>query len=228
MSHGHSHTAILVFALSPSAETERKPMREGKSLFREMTRHTLFQVRKTGLPYFHYPERLQEGNSFGERFSNAIAALFEQGYSNVITIGNDCPQLHTHHLLEAARSLEKGKTIIAPSFDGGFNLLGLTKTSFSTDRFQQLPWQSSQLFTHTLYYFKELGCVPHLMEALSDIDSMSDVALLTKGAKWLGKTLLALLRTMVQGQTKQWVYNELSPIAIHGHIPPNKGSPLKA
>lgn len=203
-------------------------MRRGKTLFRALTQHTLSEVQKTGLPYFHYPERLQRGNTFGERFSNAIAALFQKGYSSVITIGNDCPQLQKNHLLQAASALEQGQAIILPSADGGFNLLGLSKSHFLHQEFKGLPWQTSQLFAQTLHYFKKLECVPQVMGTLRDVDSLADAVLLFQVGKGLSKTLLTLLKSIALGQPPYWRYNESALSAIEGYFPPKRGSPTRA
>ena len=65
-------TAILVFAQSSQEESRRKNIKKGEFLFETLTKHTLKIVAETGVPFFHFSEKLQEGSSFGARFLNAI------------------------------------------------------------------------------------------------------------------------------------------------------------
>ncbi|MGB5435124.1 MAG: DUF2064 domain-containing protein, partial [Maribacter sp.] len=114
------HTAILVFALSSEEEQKRKKIRNGDRLFSALSEHSLNIVAKTGLPYFHYTEKEQVGDSFGERFTNAIQEVFNRGFKQIITIGNDSPQLKISHIQRAAVLLDHNKSVIGPSADGGF------------------------------------------------------------------------------------------------------------
>ncbi|MGD1847529.1 MAG: DUF2064 domain-containing protein, partial [Salibacteraceae bacterium] len=56
----------------------------------------------SGLPAFVIDSTHQSGNSFGERISHAIQEVFNQGYDQLLVIGNDCPELHVERLHQAA------------------------------------------------------------------------------------------------------------------------------
>ncbi|CAN0575163.1 unnamed protein product, partial [Ectocarpus sp. 12 AP-2014] len=70
-------------------------MPKGERVFETLTKETLRKVKRTKQPYFHISEKEQTGNSFGERFTNAIQTVFDKGYEHIITVGNDTPQLKT-------------------------------------------------------------------------------------------------------------------------------------
>ena len=126
----HNNTAILIFANSALEDASRKAIRSSENLFATLTEQTLKIAKASNLPYFHFTENQQIGNSFGERFTNAIKTVYAQGFDNVITIGNDTPNLTTALLNRAANRLQTEKFILGPSTDGGFYLMGLHKSHF--------------------------------------------------------------------------------------------------
>lgn len=221
-----SDTAVLIFALNPADDCRRKKIKRGKVLFSALSKHTISEVKRTELPFFHYKGTHQKGNSFGERFANAIEAIFDQGFQNVITLGNDCPQLTYHHILAAEKALRAKKNAIAPSLDGGFNLLGIQHQSFKKDMFQELPWQSKTLFSKTLTYFKLANEVPTMLEAFADIDSHLVLSSLLHQVKITSLLLFQIFKNLTSSALQKYWYlskTNTSPIYI---LPFNKGSPL--
>ena len=168
-------TAILVFANSAKEELENKAFPNGEQLFDALTQTTLQKAKRTGLPVFHFTENEQIGSDFGERFTNSIALVFKQGYENVITIGNDTPHLKTQHLKKAAYQLALGKTVLGPSADGGFYLMGLQKLNFDADTFKNLPWQRFSLFNQISLWLKRESLEISRLPVLQDIDSEKDI-----------------------------------------------------
>ncbi len=192
------NTAILIFALTSQEELKRKKIINGGDLFNALSQHSLKIVEKTGLPYFHYTEKEQEGDSFGERFTNAIASVFHKGYKQIITIGNDSPQLKTHHLLKTARVLTKNKVVLGPSADGGFYLMGVHRENFNVKRFKNLPWQTSSL-GHQLK--KEFSIAQYdlvLLDRLFDIDARQDLYSLSKFLPQLSYPISRIIRNLIE------------------------------
>ena len=68
------------------------------TFLKDLNRHTIRQIEHSGLDYFHFTEKEQEGGDFGERFIHAIQSVFNKGYEYIITLGNDTPQLRTKHI----------------------------------------------------------------------------------------------------------------------------------
>lgn len=221
-----SNTAILVFALDASEEVGRKKMPRAKTLFSALNRRTLFEVKKTGLPYVHYDGSHQHGNSFGERFATAIQSLFDKGYENIITIGNDCPQLTATHMLTAASKLEIGQNIVAPSLDGGVNLLGLQKSTFHSETFQILSWQTSILFDEVLEYFERCTEDLVVLESFHDVDSLSDIYSILNKVRSISSELLSLFISLLNNALPYWFNVKNRPHGALVSLPLNKGSPV--
>jgi len=168
-------TAILVFANSSKEELKHKTIANGEILFNGLTKHTITTVSKTGLPYFHFTENEQEGSGFGERFVNAIAAIFEKGFERVITIGNDTPQLKVSDILRADRVLGQNKFVLGPSTDGGFYLMGLNKSHLNSKLLLALPWQTSRLAKSITDLFESKKIRVEFLRRLFDLDKPSDL-----------------------------------------------------
>ena len=73
-------TAILIFANSAKEEANANPL-QIVLFFETLTNETINKVKQTGLPYFHFTEKQQIGNSFGARFTNAIQSVFDKGFT---------------------------------------------------------------------------------------------------------------------------------------------------
>ncbi|QLG45222.1 TIGR04282 family arsenosugar biosynthesis glycosyltransferase [Costertonia aggregata] len=221
----YHRTAILIFANSATEDAKQKAIPNTDTLFRELTKHTLREVQKTNIPYFHYTEKEQTGNSFGERFTNAIQSVFDLGFERIITIGNDTPQLKATHLVEAEKALRENKTVLGPSLDGGFYLMGLHKSNFDIDIFKRLPWQRFSLWNRISDVLKNTDCSIHSLPVLSDIDSLSDIQRLNAFRKSISKTLLKILSLLLKGHNNisNFFLQFYFTLTVHRLF--NKGSP---
>ena len=122
-------STILVTLAKPLEKLQMLENLGAKDLFEALSRHTQNTVKKTQLSYFHFTEKNQKGSSFGERFTNAIQSVYDIGFEQIITIGNDSPHLQASQILETARTISKNKAVLGPSKDGGFYLMGLHKAT---------------------------------------------------------------------------------------------------
>tara|TARA_R110002126_G_scaffold37442_8_gene112975 strand:- start:671 stop:1360 length:690 start_codon:yes stop_codon:yes gene_type:complete len=186
-------TAILVFANSAKEELVTKSIPKGEQLFEKLTQCTLRKAKNTGLPTFHFTEKNQVGSNFGERFTNAIAAVFDKGFDNIITIGNDTPHLKTQHLKNTVKQLKLGKTIIGPSVDGGFYLLGLQKSNFDVSKFKKLPWQRYSLYNQISRWLQSESSELVKLPVLQDVDNVKDLRSLLLFSKTLSTSLILLI-----------------------------------
>lgn len=219
-------TAILVFANSSKEELLHKSMPKGEVLFETLTQETLEKVKKTGLPYFHVSEKEQKGHSFGERFTNAMQTVFSQGFEHIITIGNDTPRLQTRHLIETRSALEAGQTVLGPSLDGGFYLLGIHKNNFEPETFKRLPWQRFSLFNRISEFLDQNDSLVHKLPVLGDLDGVKDVKRLLSFRKSISSTVLNLLTLLIQLEKQITVGLFQAYLAIFLQKPYNKGSPI--
>ena len=175
---GQKQIALLIFALSPEEELQQKSLSGEKGLYALLNQHTLSLAKSLGIPYFHFTEKDQVGNNFGERYTNAIKKVFSQGYDGIITIGNDTPGLSRKHLKNAYSNLLTGKAVLGPSLDGGFYLLAIPKSSFSEQEFLSISWKTAHVFRQMrrcLQIRNEEIC---LLNSLGDLDVRTDVAII--------------------------------------------------
>ena len=136
----NNKTAILIFANSAEKQLISKSI-ASSDFFNLLDSDTVKTVKKAGLPYFHFSEKEQIGHSFGERFTNAIETILNKGFQNVITLGNDIPNLTANLIVKAKNKLENSDYVLGPSTDGGFYLMGFKKAHFNKTDIQNLPWQ---------------------------------------------------------------------------------------
>ena len=197
----------------------------GKTLFNKLTEQTFNIVKKSEIPYFHFSEEEQVGSTFGQRFTHAIKSIFNKGFDQVITIGNDTPLLTTSLLLEANKQLNNQKLVLGTSKDGGFYLMGLHKDQFNATAFNTLSWQTSslskQLRNLILGYGNEIFQLP----TLSDIDTIKDIENIVSYSKQLPRILMSLFLQII-GLTKSYLNQVILVFEEYqSNISHNRGSP---
>ena len=224
----NNKTAILIFANSAEKQLTSKSV-ASSDFFNLLDSDTVKTVKKAGLPYFHISEKAQKGHSFGERFTNAIETVFNQGFQNVITLGNDIPNLTANLIVKAKDKLENSDYVLGPSTDGGFYLMGFKKSHFSKTDIQNLPWQTSKLSRCLHQELQQQNENVSYLETLTDIDTTSDIELVLKSFKSLDfnikKLLLKILKkvktiaivaSVFHGRTVfNKHYNKGSPALLH-------------
>lgn len=218
-------TAILIFANSAEKEVERKSFLSAE-VFAALNSHTLKTVEKSGIDYFHISEKQQIGTSFGERFSNAINAIFNKGFNNVITIGNDTPHLKTHHLVDTLHQLETKDVVLGPSKDGGFYLMGIKKAQFNKETFIELPWQTNRLHKSIATIAATKNLEVQFLELLNDIDSKEDIRFILNSFKAIPEFILKLLQKLFFTFKSTFFLENFSTLKTSFSKNYNKGSPL--
>lgn len=122
---------------------------------------------------FHgYQFEVQSGSNLGERMSNAFAYLFAKGYSSVVIVGTDCPDLKVSDLNKAFLALSQNDLVIGPAKDGGYYLLG--KSCFCPELFKDIPWSTSKVLELTLDRADEANLHYEFLNIKSDIDTIED------------------------------------------------------
>ncbi len=177
MKSNNNKTVLFVFSLSAKKEAERKPLfgthkkKVSEYFFKLQNQRTLAIAKKSGVDVVWIDEKKQEGNSFNERFSNAFKSLFKQGYQNVISIGNDTPNLTTKHLKKAIHLLLQQQMVFGPSKDGGVYLLGYTKAAFNETVFKNFGWLTNTLSNEIKDHAIQANISFSALETLIDIDT---------------------------------------------------------
>ncbi|MEM1319702.1 MAG: DUF2064 domain-containing protein [Bacteroidota bacterium] len=181
MHNRQNNTALLVFSRTPREEAAVKTFDAGigrkgnTAIARRLLRHTLETARQSQLPVFTSYSSQQRGEHFGERLANAIEELFRQGFTAVIAIGNDTPDLCTDLLRQAERQLQSHPLVLGPAKDGGLYLIGLHRSAYQRRSFIELPWESDQLQAHCQHYATAQQLArPFWLRLCADIDNPWD------------------------------------------------------
>lgn len=219
-------TAILFFAYSPEEELRQKPLWNGYSFIRDLNQNTIVQIENSGLDYFHFSEKEQQGRNFGERFIHAIQTVFDKGFEYIITLGNDTPQLRTKHIIQAVNHLQQGEIVIGPSSDGGFYMLGLNRSQFSAETLIHLPWQTSKLRHRLLEALLVNEEDIYHLPVLMDLDSVHDIRRFTRRNYIIPNSILRYLSILKRQLKLLTTAVEEVYASAYLSIYFNKGSPL--
>lgn len=203
-----------------------KKMTQGISIFDELASNILGTIRSTGLPFHHFTEKEQHGASFGERFGNAIQQVFDQGYSKVIAVGSDSPNLSVRHIQNAGVQVSENNSVLGPTWDGGCYLIALHASNFCFEEFVALSWKSSALHRGLVRFFESQGCGVAALEHLCDVDTVNDIKRLSNYIKKLEAKWLRLFSGFSRPRLLFVDYFFFSSQHLPSGTLFNKGSPL--
>lgn len=114
----------------------------------------------------------QPEGDLGVRLARATARAIETG-ERVLLVGTDCPQLDAGRLQQAAILLSNSDSVLLPTFDGGYALLGLQR--FHSKVFERVPWSTAEVAAVTCGRIRSLGWSLSVGSALHDIDEPADL-----------------------------------------------------
>jgi rSAM/selenodomain-associated transferase 1 len=115
----------------------------------------------------------QSGANLGERLQNAFAAGFADGYARIIIIGSDCPAVTRELVRDALHRLKIHEVVIGPAADGGYYLIGLSRSA--PELFTNIDWSTEHVFDQTIEKCDRLGLAYTLLPPLRDIDRPEDL-----------------------------------------------------
>lgn len=119
-----------------------------------------------------YRFEIQSGADLGERMENAFSVLFAGGYSNVVIIGTDCPDLKVSDLTSAFLILGQNDLVFGPARDGGYYLLGMRR--FFPELFREIPWSTPRVLELTLDIADSSRMDYEFLKIHSDVDTFED------------------------------------------------------
>ena len=122
----------------------------------------------------------QISGDLGKKMQHAFQLIFERGYSKIIIVGTDVPDINSGLLINAFDDLDNNDFVIGPSDDGGYYLLG-TK-SLQEDLFMEIEWGSETVFNDTLKRLKCKNTSIKILRKMIDIDTKKDFI------RWYQKT----------------------------------------
>jgi rSAM/selenodomain-associated transferase 1 len=162
-------------------------------LYRNMAEDIVYDLSKltdyAKIIFFDPPERIndvvrwlkfdglsfiaQDGNSLGEKMSNAFSHAFSLGADKAVVIGTDCPQITKQTIVKAFEKLETSEAVIGPSHDGGYYLLGLRR--LIPELFYDIDWSTNLVFNQTMKRLRHNGIKFDCLEVLRDVDTVEDL-----------------------------------------------------
>jgi rSAM/selenodomain-associated transferase 1 len=105
----------------------------------------------------------------GEKMRHALSSF---GYPAAV-MGCDAPHTQGATLLRAFELLQKGHSVIGPSEDGGYYLLGLGHAADSL--FVDKQWGEDNVLESTLTSAEQLGLNLTVLSTLNDVDEWQDL-----------------------------------------------------
>jgi uncharacterized protein len=130
-----------------------------------------------GRAFFETFQRIgQEGDSFGQRLGGTFRRVFGLGFSRIVLVGADSPELSLHDLTDAFAKLEQHDLVLGPAADGGYYLIALKR--FYSSLFENITWSTSAVFAETVHKAEALGLTVATTAQRWDVDFLSDLAAL--------------------------------------------------
>jgi len=122
--------------------------------------------------------RPQRGENLGARLGEALQGLLEQGYTKVVLMGSDSPDLPLDLVERAFATLDAVEVVIAPAADGGYVLLGAR--NYYAALFDAMPWSSPLLMPQTRAMLRAHGISWEQLRQWQDMDDEDALRALLK------------------------------------------------
>ena len=123
----------------------------------------------------------QIGDDLGARMEHALAEMFRIGYQRAVIGGTDLPALPKSVYEDAFSLLSGHDLVLGPSFDGGYYLIGLSRTA--PELFRHIPWSTPDVLRCTQTKAHALGLTTALLAPQRDVDTIDDVLALIREAE---------------------------------------------
>ena len=123
----------------------------------------------------------QIGDDLGARMEYALAEMFRIGYQRAVILGTDLPALPESVYEDAFNLLARHDLVLGPSLDGGYYLIGLSRTA--PELFRHIPWSTSDVLACTQTKAHALGLTTALLPRQRDVDTIDDVLALIQEAQ---------------------------------------------
>jgi hypothetical protein len=110
---------------------------------------------------------------------NAFRETFAEGFTEVIIIGSDIPDI-PRKIIKKAFDFGKYDAVIGPAYDGGYYLIGFRKESLLPVIFRDIAWGADTVFEKTIALFHKNGYTVKVLPMWHDVDRMNDLKELFK------------------------------------------------
>ncbi len=114
----------------------------------------------------------QSPGNLGSRMQAAFSDAFKNGFTHVVLVGTDIPELRKDHLKIAFDALSDYDIVLGPSTDGGYWLIGLKRP---THVFHDINWGTGTVLNQTIALARKDGLKFCLLDPLDDLDTVEDL-----------------------------------------------------
>ncbi|HVF63925.1 MAG TPA: TIGR04282 family arsenosugar biosynthesis glycosyltransferase, partial [Casimicrobiaceae bacterium] len=115
--------------------------------------------------------RLQHGRDLGERMRIALESTLQKGQPALL-IGTDAPGIDVAYLARAAHDLQSRDAVFGPAEDGGYVLVGLSR---SVNAFDGIAWSTPNVMCQTRERLATANVRWSELPPLFDIDTVEDL-----------------------------------------------------
>ncbi|MGE4295397.1 MAG: TIGR04282 family arsenosugar biosynthesis glycosyltransferase [Campylobacterales bacterium] len=113
----------------------------------------------------------QTSGDLGARMKHAFESAFKKA-DRVVLIGSDAPQIDAALLNTALEELHEHDCVIGPAGDGGYYLIGFTRSGFAPEAFDNMVWSVPDVFGQTQKRLSRQRVA--VLPTLSDLDTIDD------------------------------------------------------
>jgi len=148
-------------------------------------------------PSFTYGH--QGHGHIGRRMLGALVDGFENGYTSIVIIGSDIPDISIAIIDRAFQELEKTSLVLGPAGDGGYYLIGIQKAAEDRaypELFKGINWGTHQVLSQTIAAASQLGMDYALLDTLTDVDRPEDLKIWNRALR-SGSALTAKKRISI-------------------------------
>ena len=117
----------------------------------------------------------QRGDDLGQRLYFAFEDVFAEGFDRLVLAGSDIPDLPSAFVNEALSRLAAADIVLGPGTDGGYYLIGCTRSGLNQAIFSGIPWSTPRVFSETLKRVAEAKLTAWLLPEWPDIDDLDDL-----------------------------------------------------
>ena len=120
-------------------------------------------------------------DDLGARMREALVQELDAGASAAVLIGTDIPSLPVHHITQAFDLLRAKDVVLGPSIDGGYYLVGVSKST--PEIFEDVEWSTPSVLTQTIDRIQRAGNTLGLVPPWFDVDTPDELDFLLAHAR---------------------------------------------
>ena len=139
-----------------------------------------------------YDYVLQKGENLGKRIQHCFNISINNGFDKTIVLASDIPEISEKIINKAFEMLENNDTVIGPTYDGGYYLIGFNKKYYTSKIFDEISWGNSSVFEETLEKIVAYKLRYSVLDKIDDMDTIDDIR---KFSIRTGKAPLSGLKT---------------------------------